>query len=164
MLKDAFTEDQIGAAEQLLVLINPDTGLAEQQIGQLRAMLRSGGDDDDDEAEDYEHILWLLGDVIDWESGYFVDWKEARSCVDVLTLLAARWGVSLSFGDVKGADVATLLARAHGELSTHGLTLWGWQTDSDCYCGWITRADAAAELTAISRTLGVAFRPASQPF
>lgn len=122
--------------------------------------------------EDSEAALWTLKEAIDWQSGFFVDWKDSESFVQCLQQLAQAWGASLSFG-VEDAldedfldehDVPELMQRAHAELAAQGLTLWNWDTEGDCYAGWITRSDSAATVQQCSEQLGVEIREGSEPF
>ena len=66
-------------------------------------------------------------------------------------------GVALPFVRL-WPDSNVLSLRAEWALATHGLCLWSWDTEGDCYSGFIThRADEDAVRT-ISRCLGVEFR------
>ena len=77
---------------QLLLLINPgDEDTALQQFATYREALAEAGGDDDEP-------VWLLKDVIDWRSGFFVDAEDRQSLVDSVTELAARWNLRIDWG------------------------------------------------------------------
>jgi hypothetical protein len=160
MLKDIYSTDQIIAAEKLIELINPAAELAHQQIARFRETLLSEEDEDD-----YPNILWVVKDAVDWESGYFVDWKDTESFVNCVMKLADRWGVTLNFGgDSAGAGVPDLMNKAHRELLPKGLMLWSWDTESDCYCGWITKSVSVSAVATISSKLDIEVRSGDQSF
>jgi hypothetical protein len=167
MRKDTFSTDHILAAEALLRLINPTEDSAHQQILQLRELLLSKDDEDH-----CPNILWVINDVVDWESGYCVDWKDTESFAQCVMKLAERWGVTLTFGSedplaedfLSRSNIPDLLNQAHSELQSKGFMLWGWDTDSDCYCGWITKSTSANDVAAISSTLGVEVRSGERSF
>jgi hypothetical protein len=169
MRKDTFSTDHILAAEALLGLINPTEDTAHQQILQLRELLLTEDEDDED---DDPNILWVINDVVDWESGYSVDWKDTESLVQCVMKLAKRWGATLTFGSedplaedfLCRTNIPDLLSQAHSELLSKGFMLWGWDTDSDCYCGWITKSTSANDVAAISSTLGVEVRSGERSF
>jgi hypothetical protein len=164
MLKDIYSTNQIIAAEKLIELINPSAELAQQQLAKFRETLLS----EDDEPS----ILWVIKDIVDWESGYFVDWKDTESFVHCVMKLADRWGVTLTFGcqDPFSRDflyqvtVPELLNKAHAELLPKGFALWSWDTENDCYSGWITRAISASEVATISSTLDIEVRSGDRSF
>jgi hypothetical protein len=167
MLKDSYSTEQILAAEVLLEIINPTVDLAHQQIAQFRETLLSEVNDDD-----HSNILWIIADVVDWESGYFVDWKDTESFVQCVMKLADRWGVTLTFCSedplaqdfLSRTNVPDLLSQAHSELLPKGFILWGWDTEGDCYSGWITKAISASTVAAISAALSIEVRSGDQSF
>src|SRR5215207_930069 len=126
MTKEVFSSQHIEAAEALLRCINPDATAAENQIMDFRARL------DSEEAEDDENVLWALNEIIQWKTGFFVDWKDTDSMCGSLAVLAELWGAKLEFcsdesGDeqfLNDATVADILQRAHAELVPQGLILW----------------------------------------
>ncbi|HSW06487.1 DUF6630 family protein [Aquabacterium sp.] len=168
MIRDNYSTDQILSAEKLLEIINPSADLAHQQIVQFREALLSEVDDDGDDS----NLLWVVKDVVDWESGYFVDWKDTESFVHCVMKLADRWGVTLTFGSenpladdfLSRTTVPDLMNQAHSELLPKGLVLWNWDTEGDCYCGWITKSISASAVAAISATLGIEVRSGDRPF
>lgn len=167
MLKDTFSESSLQAVGRLIEIISPSKEQAEQHLANL---LRESPEDDD--ADGPGALLWLLKDVIDWETGYFVDWKDTESFVQCLTGLASAWGTHLSFGTDDPLDddfldevsVPDLMVRAHLELLEKGLVLWNWDTGGDCYGGWISRIDARPVMDVVSALLETEIREGSQPF
>lgn len=160
----AFSDEQLGAVDDLLRLINPTAELAQQQIAQWRAFLRRNA------GQPSMGILWDLTEFADWTCTFRVDWKDTSSALDSTTELASHWGVDLELdGDETvpadfpaSATVADVLRVAHRELGASGLVLWEWDTTCDSYCGWISRPDAATAMALIGARLGVAIRPCDQ--
>jgi hypothetical protein len=167
MLNDIYSKEQILAAETLIEIISPTIDLARQHVAQFRELLRAERSEDQ-----YANILWAVNDVVDWESGFFVDWKDTESFVHCVTKLADRWGVTLSFGTadplkedfLSQTNVPELLSQAHSELLPKALMLWSWDTDSDCYCGWITKSTSASKVADISAALGIEVRSGERSF
>ena len=168
MLKDHFSDDQVLAAEGLIDIISPTSAMAHRHLSGFRAALQS-----EDEGDAHlDSILWAMKDVVDWESGYFVDWKDTDSFVRCATGIAEQWGATLTFGVADPLDddflsrhtVPDLLSRAHTELLTQGFMLWSWDTEGDCYAGWITRSTAAAAVVALSSRFGVRVLPGESSF
>lgn len=167
MLNNTFSEQSFGAIKRLIEAISPSKDLAEEHLTNL---LKS--DPEDVDADGPDALLWLLKDVVDWETGYFVDWKDTESFVQCLTDIASAWGASLGFGVDDPLDedfldevsVPDLMVRAHSELLEQGLVLWNWDTGGDCYSGWITRIDSRPTMNSISATLETEIREGSQPF
>ena len=82
---------------QLLLLINPgDEETALQQFAAYRDALAEA--DADAGSEDEVEPVWLLKDVIDWKSGFYVDWSDPQSLIDSITELAARWNLRIDWG------------------------------------------------------------------
>ena len=151
------SSDQIRAAESLIDVISPTSAIAHQQLAQFQTELQSH------EYEGPEDILWAVKQVVDWRSGYFVDWKDTKSFVECVTGIVDRWGVSLTFGVADPLDeeflsrntVPDLMGLAHDELLGKGFMLWSWDTDCDSYSGWITKSTSASAVADIASTLGV---------
>src|SRR5690606_24978125 len=125
---------------QLLLVINPgDEDAALQQFGAFQDAL-DGGD-----AEDID-VIWLLKDVIDWKSGFYIEDTAPGALIDCIAELAARfnlaidWGVEDPTDDAFLARVTTteLLETAHDQLRLDGYTLWTWDTGSADVAGWMT--------------------------
>ena len=75
---------------QLLLLINP--GDEETALRQFGAYQDASADADEAET------AWLLKDVIDWTSGFFVDAADSATFIDAITELAARWNLRIDWG------------------------------------------------------------------
>ncbi|MCP6699667.1 DUF6630 family protein [Pseudomonas donghuensis] len=171
MLKECFTKAQILAAEQLLTLISPSAAMASQHVQALREV-----ELDEDEVEEFEddpqQLMYIVKDVADWESVFFVDWKDTESFVQSVQQLAEARDAEVTFGVENAEDedflddttVPELMVTAHDELHKQGLVLWNWSTDSDCYSGFITTRDVAAQLVALGEVLEVEIREGSEPF
>jgi hypothetical protein len=168
MAKTTVSPAQVSAVERLIALINADEAGAATQVAEFRAQLA----DPEDDVDDGDALMWLLKDVIDWDSGFYVDWKDTESFVDSIDTLCVPWNVAVDWGVddpedddfLDGNDVPGLMQLAQASLASQGFTLWNWATDGDCYSGWITRSTNDAEIHAISDRLQVEFRPGSSPF
>jgi hypothetical protein len=167
MLTNLFTEQELSAIGQLIDLISPSAEIANKHREQFL-----DADPDDVDAEDASALPWLLKDVVDWETGYFVDWKDTESFVQCTTGIAEAWGATVTFGTENPLDddflddvtVPELMIRAHKELLGQGLILWNWNTQGDCYSGWLTRTSERALVKSLLEPLGVEVREADQPF
>ncbi|HVR81644.1 MAG TPA: hypothetical protein VHF02_06140 [Luteimonas sp.] len=156
---------------QLLLLINPgDEETALQQFATYRDLL---ADADADEAGP----VWLLKDVIDWTSGFYVDEADVASFIDSVTELAARWNLRIDWGVedatdddfLAGTDVPTLMAVAYDRLREYGYTLWTWNTSTgaangDTHAGWITLSRDDEAMRALAPELGIELRAGSDAF
>jgi len=156
---------------QLLLLINPgDEDLALQQFDAYRDLAADAGADDADDA-DVEPV-WLLKDVIDWRSGFYVDYKDAGSLVDSVNELAARWNLRIDWGVddsgddayLAGIDVPTLMATAYDRLREYGYTLWTWNTAGDAHAGWMSRSSDDEAMRVVAPALGIELRPGNEAF
>lgn len=158
-------------AWQLLLLINPgDEETALQQFAAYRDALAeadlAGGFGDDVDP------VWLLKDVIDWKSGYYVDWADPRSLIDSISELAARWNLRIDWGVedpsdddfLDAVDVPVLMATAYDRLREHGYTLWTWNTGGEAHAGWITRSRDDEAMQVVAHALGIELRAASDAF
>lgn len=149
---------------QLLLLINPgDEETALRQFGHYREALV--------EADESDELVWVLKDVIDWVSGYFVDWKDTETFIDSVTELVRRWNLEIDWGGdpsddefLDNTDIPALMSTAYDRLREYGYTLWTWDTGSDSYGGWIglSREDEAMRLVATA--LNIELRPGSDSF
>lgn len=164
----AITDTQIAAIEQLISLINPTEQGMVDQLAKFKEDLTDAGD----ECENGVDLIWLLKDVIDWDTGFFVDWKDTESFVGSINTLCEAWDVQIYWGVddpeddefLDNTDVPNLMELAHAALQEHGLTLWQWDTEGDCYAGWISRTGLDDELLAISDQLDVEFRQGDEPY
>ncbi|XZG70492.1 DUF6630 family protein [Chitinibacteraceae bacterium HSL-7] len=162
-MAETLEQTTLAALEQLVGVISKDPEQASGYVAQLRAL-------DADELE--EEPVWVLKDLIDWEAGFFVDWSDTESFVQCLTDLAQARGASLTFGVeaalddafLDEADVAGLMVTAHDELLPQGWLLWNWDTEGDCYGGWLTRSGDADVVRACAAVLGCEMRTGAQPF
>ncbi|MBX9401552.1 hypothetical protein K4L06_09520 [Lysobacter sp. BMK333-48F3] len=149
---------------QLLLLINPgDEDTALQQFGRFREAREEG------EAGD---VADLVQEIIDWTSGYYVDWKDTETFIDAIAQLAARWNLRVDWGVedpgdeefLAGTDVPELMARAYDRLREHGYTLWNRDTGGDAYAGWIALRRDDENMQAVCAALGIDLRPGSDAF
>ena len=151
---------------QLLLLINPgDEETALQQFAAYRDALAETG------AEDTEPV-WLLKDVIDWKSGFYVDWTDVATLIDSITELASRWNLRIDWGVedptddefLNDTDVPALMAIAYDRLREYGYTLWTWNTNGDAHAGWITLSRDDEAMRVIAPALGIELRAASDAY
>ena len=158
-------------AWQLLLLINPgDEEAALQQFAACQDALADAGSDD-------VELAWLLKDVIDWRSGFFVADRDAATFIDSIAELVARWNLRIDWGVedasdddfLAGTDVATLMAVAYDRLREYGYTLWTWNTATgrdreDSHGGWIASSRDDEAMRAIAHALGIELRAGHDPF
>ncbi len=157
---------------QLLLLINPgDEESALQQFSGYREALEAAGPDE-------VEPQWLLKDLIDWKSGFFVDDDDAVSFIDIITELAARWNVVIDWGVEDASDedflaeaeVPSLMAVATDRLREYGYSLWTWNTatgpsgEEGVHAGWMTLSSDDEALQEVAQALEIEVRPASDPF
>jgi len=147
---------------QLLLIINPgDEDAALQQFGAFQEAL-DGGD-----AEDIDAV-WLLKDVIDWKSGFYIEETETGALIDCIIELAARFNLSIDWGVEDPTDEAFLarvstdriLETAHDQLRLDGYTLWTWETGTDACAGWMTLSSDDEAMRVLAPALGIDVRPA----
>jgi hypothetical protein len=150
---------------QLLLLINPgDEETALQQFAAYRDALAPGTDDDEP--------VWVLKDVIDWRSGFYVDAAEVATLIDAIDELAARWNLRIDWGVedptddefLAAIDAPALLATAYDRLREYGYTLWTWNTGDDAHAGWIALARDDEAMQVLAPALGIELRAASDAF
>lgn len=151
---------------QLLLLINPgDEDLALQQFSDYREAVTEAEDED-------AEPVWLLKDVIDWRSGFHVDWQDTTALVDSIDELAARWNLHIDWGvDDSGdddalaaSDVPTLMATAYDRLREYGYTLWTWNTAGEAHAGWITLSSDDEAMRVVAPALGIELRAGNEAF
>nr|WP_319528599.1 hypothetical protein [Pseudomonas laurentiana] len=171
MISEYFNASQVQAAEQLIIAISPSDECVDRHLQMLRET-----ELDDDEAEEAEgepsQLLWIIKDIIDWETGFYVDWNDTESFVECIGELAESRGVTLSFGVedplaeefLDEVDVPELMLRAHAELAAQGLVLWTWDTQGDAYGGWISRPEAAPVMATVAEVLGLEIREGNESF
>jgi hypothetical protein len=162
---DDFNEDEDTSLEsrvwQLLLLINPgDEDMALQQFDAYRDAMA-----DDEEAEPLD----VIGRVVDWRSGFYVDVDDTHALVQAVNELSARWNVQVDWnGDPDeddfhdDNDVPSLFAVAYDRLAEHGYTLWAWETEDDRYAGWITQTRDNEPMREVATVLGVNLRLGSE--
>lgn len=155
------SQEQIDAVERLIALSNPDAGSVTAQIAEFRGLLKDEGE----EIKNGTDLIWQFKNVVDWQSGFFVDWKDTESFVQCLDQLGAARGVEIDWGVedamdddfLDSVDVEELMSMAAASLAGHDLTLWNWDTEGDDYGGWIARAEDDEEIAEIARCLDVDF-------
>lgn len=153
--------EQISAIERLIALITPDPAVCEEQIARFREQFK----DEEEDIQSGTDLVWLLKDVVDWQSGFFVDWKDTESFIQCLEELSAARDVEIDWQAedpldedfLDSVDVDELLARASDSLESFDLRLWTWDTEGDCYGGWIARKEDSEEIDSIGESLEVEF-------
>jgi hypothetical protein len=163
-----LSDDTRQAIERLIGLIDFDDALA---VEKHLALFDEALDEADDEFQGHA-VLGLLQEVIDWEAGFHVDWKDTRAFIDCLDQLCQRLDIELDWGVedpddddfLDSTSVPELMEHAHEQLRAAGITLWNWNTEADAYAGWLARAEDDEEIMAIAETLGVDIRPGDQPY
>ena len=158
-----FATDPRAAIAHLITLICPDVGMARE----LAADFEDAECDPDVGAEtEGAALMWALKEAGDWKAVFYVDWNDTASFVQSVDALCELRGVALDWGCddpladefLNEQDVPALVVRAHEALALHGLILWSWDTEGDCYSGFITHRADEGEVRTISRCLGVEFR------
>jgi hypothetical protein len=175
------TPSLAASGERLIRLITPDPVTRESAESALAAAFVASEHSSDDDLranedgqriETGDDLLWMLREILDWKSLFYVDWKDRESLVQSVNAIATPWGVTVDWGvpDPESEDflslhtVDELMPIAHASLSAQGFDLWNWATDGDCYSGWIARAKDADAIMEISREVDVAFRTGDRPF
>ncbi|QBC43822.1 DUF6630 family protein [Iodobacter fluviatilis] len=158
------------SVKRLFELINlDDLAAVEAQWAAFEEEVANLNDsEDDDETE----VIWIIKDVIDWESGFFVDWKDTESFIASIDALVERVDISIDWGveDTDDDDfldsisVPDLMEAAYEQLRSQGYTLWNWATEGDCYGGWLAKSADDEEMLSLSEALGVEFRTGDMPF
>jgi hypothetical protein len=161
---NAADADAQAAITRLIALISPDAGTAQAMV---TAFLDADPDASDAGAtEEGAVLMWSLREVGDSKVVFYVDWKDTESFVQSIDALCELRGIELDWGCddpldggfLHGRAVPDLIATAHEALAAHGLCLWSWDTEGDCYSGFITPLADEAAVRAVSRCLGVEFR------
>lgn len=156
---------------QLLLLVNPgDEDTALQQFDAYREALTAA--DDEDTAP-----IWLIKDVIDWRSGFYVDAEDRASLVDSLAELAARFNLRIDWRVedptdaefLSGTDVPTLMATAYDRLREYDYTLWTWNAadapdGGDVHAGWITSRRDDEAMQAVAAALQIELHRGNDAF
>lgn len=162
-------DDAQDAASRLIGLINlGDAAQTERQ----QALFDESLEDSEEDDADGEELLWILKDIVDWESGFYVDWKDAESFIGSLNQLCERidleidWGVEDTEDEdfLESTSVPELMEIAFNQLRVAGYTLWNWDTGGDAYAGWITRSEDDEEMLEIAETLSLDVRTGDQPY
>ncbi|WP_454766967.1 DUF6630 family protein [Cupriavidus campinensis] len=163
---DDDAQDAIG---RLFALINlGDTAQTSRQLSLFEEAL----EDAEGEEADAEALLWQIKDIIDWESGFYVDWKDAESFIGCMNQLCERIDLEIDWGTddtededfLEGTSVPELMEIAANQLRVAGCTLWNWDTGGEAYAGWFTRSEDDEEMIEIAETLGLDLRTGDQPF
>ncbi|NSX17041.1 DUF6630 family protein [Cupriavidus taiwanensis] len=162
-------DDTQDAIARFFALINlDDSAQTSAQLAMFEDALLDAEDDDTEGPE----LLWVVREVIDWQSGFFVDWKDAQSFIGCLNQLCERMDLELDWGTddpedeafLESTSVPELMELAHNQLRVAGYTLWNWDTGGDAYAGWITRSEDDEEMLDLAEILRFDVRPADQPF
>ncbi|WP_454712781.1 DUF6630 family protein [Cupriavidus nantongensis] len=162
-------DDTQDAIARFFALINlDDSAQTSAQLAMFEDALLDAEDDDTEGPE----LLWVVREVIDWQSGFFVDWKDAQSFIGCLNQLCERMDLELDWGTddpedeafLESTSVPELMELAHNQLRVAGYTLWNWDTGGDAYGGWITRSEDDEEMLDLAEILRFDVRPADQPF
>ena len=161
MWMEDLKQHHIDAAESIVRKITLDPALAEEIVVEFRAKIEEQRDDD-------EGIVSLLDNVCeagDWKCTYYVDWKDTDSFIGCVMKLSEKWDCSLTLSQRNSSHtVPDLIRLAHKELAKKGLGLWGWDTQGDCYSGWVGRLSDADFFQEVSRTLEVRISPEGADF
>lgn len=162
-------DDAQDAISRLFALINlGDSAQTSRQFSLFEEALEDAEEDEIDAAG----LLWQVKDIIDWESGYYVDWKDAEAFIGCLNQLCERIDLEVDWGTedtededfLEGTSVPELMEIVATQLRMAGYTLWNWDTGGDAYGGWITRSEDDEEILEIADTLGFDIRPGDQPY
>jgi hypothetical protein len=165
----ALDEDTQEAVRKFFTLINlGDIAQTEAQLALFDEALMDAEDDDTEGQE----LLWVIREVIDWQSGFFVDGKDCESFIGCLNQLCERMDLEIDWGNddteddafLDSTSVAELMELAHNQLRVAGYTLWNWDTGGDAYAGWITRSEDDEDMLDIAETLRLDIRPGEQPY
>jgi hypothetical protein len=165
-----MSTSQEHAVKRLLELINLNDLVAVE--AQWLAFEEELANAAEDEEEDETDLIWLIKDAIDWESGFFVDWKDTESFIASIDGLTERVDISIDWGVedpdddefLDNTSVPDLMETAYEQLRAEGYTLWNWDTEGDCYGGWLAKSSDDEEMLALADTLGVEFRTGDMPF
>ena len=147
---------------QLLQLINPgDEELALQEFDDYRERAA------DMDADDLIPVD-LIGEVIDWRSGFMLDAQDLHGLVQAIDELSARWNVTIDWnGDpdddefFDDMDAGTLFSIAWDRLAESGYALWSWETGDGRLAGWMTLARDGEPLRELATALDINLRPGS---
>lgn len=148
---------------RLIRAISPDDHDATAQI---EAFERGVGEHVDTPL-DAPVLLQLFSDATAWTTSYYVDWKDRESTVASVSALANLWRVDLDWGVPDATDtefldrfdVHQLLDIAHTSLEEKGFRLWGFDTSTDSYGGWLAPVSRDQVFHAISSAIDHDFYP-----
>ncbi|NUA26813.1 DUF6630 family protein [Cupriavidus basilensis] len=169
-MSDELSNEAREALWRLIELIDFDDAAMVEKHQMLFDEALANSDDAD--VVEGQELLWILKDVIDWEAGFYVDWKDATSFISCMDELCARVDIELDWGVedpedeefLEKASVPELMELAHEQLRLAGITLWNWNTDGDAYAGWIARGEDDEEMTTVAETLGLEIRTGDQAY
>lgn len=150
------------AVRELLGCINVDDGEAAQaQFAAFEAALRSPEHAELDAANG-DALVWVLRDVTDMQSGYYVDWKDSDEFMLRINAMSERLGLRVDWqAPTQGEDfeglqgLPVLLVQARLQLQAQGITLWAWDTEGDAYGGWMARSSDDERMRSIARQLSL---------
>lgn len=153
---------------QLLMLINP--GDEEMALQQFAAYRERFAEADADAPMGLEMIpVEVIGEVIDWRSGFMVDPDDLLGLMQAVDELCARWNLAIDWGgdpDDDGffndLDAAELCSMAYDQLAQSGYMLWAWETADDRLAGWMTLTRDAEPLRELATALHINLRRGSE--
>lgn len=169
-MSDELDDETHRALWRLIELINfDDPAMIEKQQTLFDEALANSDDADTVEGQE---LLWILKDVIDWESGFYVDLSDAISFISCMDELCARLDIELDWGVEDPEDeaflektsVPELMELAHEQLRLAGITLWNWDTESDANAGWLARGEDDEEMIGLAEALRLEIRTGDQPY
>lgn len=157
-------------AKHLFELINP--GNLDRADAQYDAFLSLLDEKDEDEITSTVDLMWLVKEVIEGESAFFVSWRGKPELISALAAILPNEEIEIDWGtdDPEDEDflhtvtVPDLLRRAYDSLLESGYTLWCWNTEGETYLGWLTQSIDESELINVAYGLGIEVRMAEQPF
>ncbi|PHV10716.1 DUF6630 family protein [Chitinimonas sp. BJB300] len=155
-------------AYRLFELINPEN--PERAEAQHEAFLAELAQKEEDEIVSTVELMWLVKDVIDGESGFFVSWRGKQELIEAMGQILPDPDLSIDWGTddledeefLQSVTVPELLHRAYASLLDAGYILWCWNTETDSYVGWVSLAVHESELTDVCHGLGIDVRIAEK--
>ena len=110
-------------------------------------------------------VLDLIGQVIDWRSGFVVEEHDVRSLVQAIDELSSRWNLSIDWGGdpdedefYEDMDAASLFSTAYDSLAGFGYTLWSFETAANRVAGWMTLTRDVEPMRELATVLDINLR------
>ena len=88
-------DDAQDAVSRLFALINLGDS---QQSARHLALLEEALEDAEEDEADAEALLYQIKEIIDWEAGFYVDWKDVESFIGCLNQLCERIDLEIDWG------------------------------------------------------------------